>query len=92
MSWFVYILRCVDDLLYVGRTRNYKKRLIKHDQGEGSKFTKNRRPVKLVYLEKYQTLNKAFKREFQIKGWSREKKENLIKYGKPVLNTEKGSS
>ena len=86
------MIRCVDGSLYIGRTVNLRKRLTEHNKGRGSLFTKNKRPVKLVYFEKHQTLNEALRKEFQIKGWRREKKENLIKYGKPVINLQKESS
>jgi len=92
MKWFVYIARCSDGSLYIGRTTDLKRRLREHNQGIGSLFTKNKKPIKLVYVERHKTLSEAFKREFQIKGWKREKKENLIKYGKPILNMEKKSS
>jgi len=88
MQWFVYILRCIDNSLYIGRTTSYKRRVRQHNQGKGSKFTKNRIPVKLVYLEEFNSRHSAYKREFQIKGWSRVKKENLIKYGKPNIQQE----
>ncbi|MFH0863865.1 MAG: GIY-YIG nuclease family protein [Candidatus Gottesmanbacteria bacterium] len=83
--WYVYIIRCKDNSLYIGRTRNIKRRIEEHNIGNGSLYTKNKIPIILVYLEKLKTENEAYKREFQIKGWSRIKKDNLIKYGKPVL-------
>jgi len=83
MIRYVYILRCADGSLYTGRTTSVKRRIGEHNKGNGSLFTKNKLPVKLVYVEKYSNLNQAFKREFQIKRWRREKKENLIKLGRP---------
>lgn len=75
---FVYIIKCADDYLYTGITRNLEKRLNEHNSGL-SKSTKNRGPVNLVYKEYFKTIEDAAKREKEIKGWSRKKKENLIR-------------
>ena len=53
-------------------------RLIQHQMGEGSNYTKNRLPVKLIYFEEYDRIDAAFYREKQIQPWSRKKKEALI--------------
>lgn len=79
----VYILRGPKDHLYVGSTENFAKRHVRHASGDGAEFVKRNRTFKLVYLEKFETLTDARRREKQIKGWRREKKENLIKFGKP---------
>lgn len=83
--FYVYILRCAGNQLYTGFTRNLKKRIMDHKSGNGSEFTKNRLPLKLVYYEVFNDFHKGKDRENQIKGWRREKKENLIKYGKPIV-------
>jgi putative endonuclease len=77
-SWFVYILSCCDDSYYVGITTDPKDRVKEHNAGQGSNFTKKRRPVKLVYAEEHKSYASAQKRETQLKGWRREKKEWLI--------------
>lgn len=77
-SWFVYILSCCDDSYYVGITTDLKDRVKEHNAGQGSNFTKKRRPVKLVYAEEHKSYASARKREVQLKGWRREKKEWLI--------------
>ena len=81
----VYILRGHKNHLYVGVTSNLGKRLSRHQQGDGAEFTKRNQVFELVYTENFPTLLGARRRETQIKGWRREKKENLIKFGKPVL-------
>jgi putative endonuclease len=78
MQHYVYILRCADDTLYVGCTNNLEKRLHQHNNAKsGAHYTKIRRPVNLIYSEKYKTLNKARGREAEIKRMKREKKLEL---------------
>jgi len=74
-----YILQCADGSFYVGHTSEMKKRLTRHNNGEGSVYTKIRRPVSLIYCEVYEDTNLAIQRECQLKGWSRKKKLALIK-------------
>ena len=75
---FTYILLCSNNEYYVGSTFDLKKRLQEHYNGEGGRFTKFNRPVTLVYSEEYETISEAFRRERQLHGWSRAKKEALI--------------
>jgi len=75
--WFVYILRCADNSLYIGETGDVERRLEKHQQGTCA-YTHTRRPVALVYTETCQTRDEALKRERQVKGWTRAKKNALI--------------
>lgn len=77
--WFVYILLCRDNSYYVGITPNVKRRLQLHNSGKGAQYTRIRLPVSLLYQEKYQHKSEARKREIQLKGWSRKKKEMLIR-------------
>ena len=77
--YFIYLLRCSDNSLYCGQTKNLKRRIKEHNSNDSkSKYTRARRPVKLVYFEKYKTINKALKREFEIKKTTKGKKEELI--------------
>jgi putative endonuclease len=79
MSYFVYILKCSDESLYTGITTNITKRLDEHNNSEkGAKYTKNRRPVKLVYQESSENRSSASKREYAIKKLTRLKKLQLI--------------
>lgn len=75
---YTYIVKCSDETLYTGWTNNLKKRLDAHNSGKGAKYTKNRRPVELVYFEEYDTKQEAMKREYAIKQLSRQKKLALI--------------
>ncbi|WP_027419010.1 GIY-YIG nuclease family protein [Crocinitomix catalasitica] len=75
---YTYILKCSDDSYYTGSTIDIKKRLAQHQNGEGANHTKKYFPVELVYLECHSTIYEAFRREKQIQGWSRAKKEALI--------------
>ena len=77
---FVYILQCSDKTLYTGITIDIKNRLRQHN-GEiagGAFYTRNKRPIKLVYQEEYQTLKEAILREIAIKKLSRTQKQKLI--------------
>lgn len=76
---YMYILECADGSYYTGSTIDLELRLEQHDSGEGSNHTKKHLPVKLVYFEEYERIDTAFYREKQVQGWSRKKKEALIK-------------
>jgi putative endonuclease len=78
MLHLVYILKCSDDSCYVGVTSDLNQRVYKHNVGEGAKWTSLRRPVKLAYSEQHESESEALRRERQIKGWTRAKKEALI--------------
>ena len=80
MQYFVYILECSDQSLYVGCTNDLAKRIKQHNESKwGAHYTKLRRPVKLLYSEQFNNLKTARRRELEIKGWRREKKLDLIK-------------
>lgn len=83
-KWYLYLVRCKDQSLYIGITSNKKDRIIKHNTGQGAKWIKQHGSAKIVYTEKYDNYLEAHRRELQIKRWSRQKKENLIKYGHPT--------
>ncbi len=79
MSYYVYIVECIDKSLYVGCTNNLGKRLKEHNESKrGARYTKTRRPVVLKHLEEFKTLKEARKREAEIKRWPRGKKLNLM--------------
>jgi putative endonuclease len=75
----MYILECADDSYYVGSTWNLEKRLWEHNEGLGAKYTARRRPVKLVYAEETDSIEEAYRREKQVHGWGRAKREALIR-------------
>lgn len=80
MLYTVYIVRCKDKTLYTGYTNNLPKRIYDHNFSKtAAKYTRSRRPVKLVYSENFRTLSKALKREIVIKRLSRLDKLSLIK-------------
>jgi putative endonuclease len=77
--YYVYILECSDKTLYTGSTHNIEKRIEEHNNGKkGARYTRSRRPVKLVYVESCSTLSDALKREAQIKKLSKVQKMRLI--------------
>ncbi len=82
---YVYILRCADDSLYIGETDCLSSRLVRHNGGRGCAFTASRLPVSLVYSEEYATRDEALRREHQLKGWTRAKKEALIAGDRALL-------
>lgn len=77
-SYFVYIVRCNDDSLYVGHTANVPERVETHNDGRGALWTACRRPVNLVYQERHASEAQAIRRERQIKRWTHAKKLALI--------------
>ena len=79
MKGYMYILECADGSYYTGSTTNLELRLQQHQSGEGANHTKKRLPVKLVYYEEFPRIDEAFYREKQVQGWSRKKKEALIR-------------
>jgi len=83
--YFLYILRGPKNHLYVGVTNNLGNRINRHKSGDGAEFTFRNKAFNIVYTEIFQTYLEARRRESQIKGWKRAKKENLIKFGKPTV-------
>jgi predicted GIY-YIG superfamily endonuclease len=78
MTYFVYFLKCRDNSFYCGYTNDLMKRVETHNKGKGAKYTMKRRPVKLIYSEKFSTKSEAMKREYALKQLSRREKEELI--------------
>lgn len=77
--WFIYIIRCKDNSLYIGITENLSRRFQEHREGRGGRYTLLHKPLKIEFFEKFVTKQEALKREKQLKGWSHKKKEKLIK-------------
>ena len=75
---YTYIVKCRDGSLYTGWTNNLEKRIHDHNSGSGAKYTKSRRPVRLVYSEEFDTKAEAMRREYAIKHMSRPEKLKLI--------------
>jgi len=78
MPW-MYILECADGSYYVGSTVDLDKRMNEHILGMGAKYTARRLPVILVYGEEYSSIAEAYAREKQVQGWSRAKRQALIR-------------
>ncbi len=77
-GWVCYLLECADGTLYCGITNDLDKRLAAHNAGEGAKYTRSRRPVRLVYHETCIDRSAATKRECEIKALPRAIKLGLV--------------
>jgi predicted GIY-YIG superfamily endonuclease len=75
---YVYIVRCADGTYYTGWAMDVVRRVAVHNAGRGSRYTRTRRPVILVYQEEASDRGNAMQREAAIKGYGREQKERLI--------------
>ncbi|MDF7639087.1 GIY-YIG nuclease family protein [Lactobacillus sp. ESL0791] len=78
-KYYFYVLLCQDGSFYGGFTTDLKHRLKMHNSGKGAKYTKTRRPVKMIYHEEFTNKNLALKREYWFKHHSREWKEDFLK-------------
>jgi len=76
---FVYIVRCSDGTLYTGWAVDVAARVKAHNAGRGAKYTRTRRPVKLIYSEELPTRAEAMRRELQIKRYPKAKKLELAR-------------
>ena len=76
---FIYIVRCADGSLYTGYARDPAARVKLHNTGRGARYTSGRGPVSLVYKERCASHGDALRREYEVKCWSRERKEALIR-------------
>jgi predicted GIY-YIG superfamily endonuclease len=78
-TWYVYLLRCADGSLYTGIAKDLPRRLERHNAGTASRYTRSRRPTRLVYKEAHAGKGLALRREAAIKALSRRQKEALIR-------------
>lgn len=77
--WYLYMLRCSDESLYTGITKDVDRRVKEHNSGKiGSKYVRSRLPAVLIYFEGCKSHHEALRRELDIKSWRREKKLELI--------------
>ena len=80
MSFWVYVLRCSDSSYYTGHTDNLERRIAQHFSGAiPACYTFGRRPLEVVFSQDFATREEALASERQIKGWSRKKKEAMIR-------------
>jgi putative endonuclease len=78
MSFYVYILLCMDGSFYTGYTNDLQERARQHENGKGAKYTKSHRPQKVAYVEVFGSRSSAMKREKAIKKLSHQQKQDLI--------------
>jgi predicted GIY-YIG superfamily endonuclease len=83
--WYVYIVECRDGSLYTGITNDLKRREQQHNEGTASRYTRARRPVRLVYAEPQPSRSAALIREFSVKLLSRKDKEALVATRPPPI-------
>ena len=87
-TYFVYILKCSDNLLYVGVTNNIERRFEEHQKGlNKSCFTFNRRPLQLIFNQVFNDIEQAIYFEKKIKKWSSQKKLALANGDFDMLET-----
>ena len=77
-SWFVYVVRCRDGSLYTGISTDVGARVARHNAGAGARYTRARRPVRLLYVERKRSRSNALKREAAIKALPRAQKIELV--------------
>ncbi len=76
--YFVYLIQCKDNTIYTGITTDVLRRFKEHKNGKGGHYTRAHKVKKILYTEAHKNRSSALKREAQIKGWRREKKNDLI--------------
>lgn len=87
---YTYLLQCADGSLYCGWTNQLQARVQAHNEGNGAKYTKSRRPVALVYYETFATKQEAMRREWAVKQMTRKQKLELIAGWQPTEVLETG--
>ncbi len=79
MTFWAYVVRCADDSYYTGHTDDLERRIGQHNLGEIAGYTQTRRPVTLMWCQEFPSRQEALTAEFQVKDWSRKKKEALFR-------------
>ncbi len=80
-TWYIYMVECSDQSLYTGVAKDVQARVCQHNNGLGAKYTMARRPVELVYVEKFEGRGAALRREHAIKRLQTAAKRQLIATG-----------
>jgi putative endonuclease len=88
MTSFCYILECSDGSYYTGWSNDPDRRLKAHNAGKGARYTRSRRPVRLVYIEELPDRASAMRRERQIKALGRDQKKKLIQWRSPLMRKQ----
>jgi putative endonuclease len=78
-EWYLYILRCRDGSFYTGITTDVQRRVAMHNEGKAARYSRGRRPVTLIHVEKCRNKTDALQREHAIKELTRKEKENYVK-------------
>ncbi|HUL01532.1 MAG TPA: GIY-YIG nuclease family protein [Nitrospirota bacterium] len=78
-SWLLYLLLCSDGTLYTGITTNLSRRLKQHNNGKAARYTRSRRPVRVVFQEPCSSKSHALRKEHTVKSMTRKKKDDYIK-------------
>ncbi len=88
MAWFFYVIRCSDDSLYAGVTTDLQRRISEHNSGKrGAKYTRSRRPVRLVFSEQLANRSEAQRKEISFKKLARKQKLEIILNHTPEINS-----
>jgi putative endonuclease len=77
-NYYFYVLLCKDGTLYAGYTNNIERRVKRHNEGKGAKYTRGRGPVQLLYVKSFDNKSDALKAEYEFKTWPRKKKETFL--------------
>ncbi len=79
VEWYVYLLECADNTFYTGITTDLKRRLLEHNQDnkKAARYTRTRRPVRMVYFELCDNRSDAASREYELRKQSRQQKIRL---------------
>lgn len=80
-AWFLYILECADGSYYTGITKDLERRFKMHEGGKASRYTRSRRPVRMLYTEPCGSRTSALVRECEVKAYPRNRKEDLVRRG-----------
>ena len=83
LMYYIYLIKCKDKTLYTGITTDIQRRFKEHSLGKGGAYTRSKKVERVLYTEPYENRSSALKRESEIKGWTRQKKLNLIETGRP---------
>ena len=84
MPHFFYLARCSDHSLYAGTCMDTMRRERTHNEGKGAKYTRSRRPIKIIYTEEFPTLAQARRREAEVKKFRKKEKEALAASRHPL--------
>ena len=85
-GWSTYLLICQDGSYYIGSTENLRERILNHAEGKGGAHTKENPPAIFAWHEPHPHAESARQRERQLKGWSRAKKNSLVRASSPQFS------